>query len=184
MREDLIGQRFGRWLVVGRAGSSKTRHALWQCKCDCGKETVVLGTNLKSGKSVSCGCWRVEKSISRCTKHNGYYTITYKTWANMIQRCTNPNTTHYKDYGGRGIKVCEEWKNDFQSFSAYVSSMPHFGEEGRSLDRINNDGNYEPGNVRWATKSEQNKNRRYLGRKRHEEERDLPHFATDCCNGL
>ena len=78
----------------------------------------------------------------------------------MIQRCTNPNQIRFKDYGGRGIKVCDEWLNSFEAFYDHVSQLPHFGEEGYSLDRINNNGNYEPGNVRWATAAEQVKNRR------------------------
>ena len=83
-------------------------------------------------------------------------------WQAMKQRCNNPKSKDYKNYGGRGITVCEEWSNSFESFYSYVSVLPHYGEEGFSLDRINNDGNYEPGNVRWATRKEQNCNRRSL----------------------
>ena len=176
--KDLAGERFGRLLAIETVGRTKNRHLLWRCKCDCGNETVVLATNLIAGKTASCGCLEEESRANRCTKHNLYHTIAYRAWAGMIQRCTNKNLRCYKHYGGRGITVCAEWKADFQSFYAHVSALPHFNEKGRSLDRINNDGNYEPGNVRWATKSEQNKNRRYLGRKRHEEESALLQFAT------
>lgn len=160
MKKDIVGERFGRLLVTEYAGNAKSRHALWRCKCDCGNEIVAVGINLRSGKTTSCGCWKNEKSASKATKHKGYNTIAYKAWANMIQRCTNKNQKAYVHYGGRGITVCPEWEADFQSFYAHVSALPHFNERGRSLDRINNDGNYEPGNVRWASRSEQNNNRR------------------------
>lgn len=177
--KDLAGNHFGRLQVIEYSGSTKSRHALWRCVCECGKETVVLGLNLISGKTTSCGCWNDESRASRCVKHNLYHTTVYRAWGNMIQRCTNENQRCYKHYGGRGITVCAEWKADFQAFYDYVSTLPHFNEKGRSLDRINNDGNYEPGNVQWATQSEQNRNKRYLGRKRHEEKRDLPPVAED-----
>lgn len=84
----------------------------------------------------------------------------YYAWSMMKQRCENPKNIGYKNYGGRGIKLCDEWRNSFQDYFDYVSALPHFGEPGRTLDRINNDGNYEPGNVRWATRTEQSRNQR------------------------
>ena len=93
-------------------------------------------------------------------KHGGKGTRLYRIWLNMKNRCYNPRTPRFHDYGGRGITVCDEWKDNFQAFYDYVSQLSHYGEEGYTLDRINNEGNYEPGNVRWATKKEQASNRR------------------------
>lgn len=159
---DIAGLKFGRLLVIKRDGfhnfPSGQKRPLWLCRCDCGKEVKVLARNLITGNTTSCGCLALETR----TTHNKWGTRVYRSWDHMIQRCTNPNSTGYEYWGGRGITVYEEWKS-FDKFYEYVSKLPHCGEEGRSIDRINNDGNYEPGNVRWATKSEQNANKRRRG---------------------
>lgn len=155
---DLTGQRFGRLTVIERSGK-QCGHATWLCKCDCGNEVVVASNNLKKD-TFSCGCYQREQSRKSNTTHGIARSKIHFIWIAMKQRCFNPNNKGFCNYGGRGITVCEEWKNDFQAFYDYVSQLPHFGEEGYSLDRINNDGNYEPNNVKWSTKTEQNVNRR------------------------
>lgn len=155
---DLAGQKFGRLTVVERVGS-KNGHSAWLCKCDCGNEKVITANNLKDN-TISCGCYHKEIAKISNTIHGKTNTSLSYVWSAMKQRCFNSKNKAYKNYGGRGITVCDEWKNDFQTFYDYVSQLPHFGEEGYSLDRINNDGNYEPGNVKWSTKKEQNNNRR------------------------
>lgn len=142
---DLTGKRFGRLTVIERA-PNRGRRTMWRCKCQCGKEKVIRQEDLHSGKIVSCGCYLHEK----ITKHGLYKTKEYRRWASMKDRCGNPKATHAHRYSGREITVCPEWKNNFQSYYDYVSKLPHFGEEGYSLNRIDNDGNYEPGNVEWA----------------------------------
>ena len=162
---DLSGQKFGRLTVISRA-KSNTRDARWLCKCICGNEKIILGYNLKNGITKSCGCLQRELSSKRLKmnnhqrKHGLYGTRIYRTWAHMKERCYNPTANNYCNYGGRGIKVCQCWKNSFQAFYDDVSKLPHFGEKGYSLDRINNDGNYEINNVRWATAKEQANNQR------------------------
>lgn len=146
--------------VVNFAGSNNQGNAMWECICDCGNTTVVRGTDLKSGNTMSCGCYKTNFHKNRLTKHGMAGTKTHDLWCNIKQRCNCVTDHHYKSYGGRGIKVCPEWEDDFQVFYDYVSQLPHFGEKGYSLDRINNDGNYEPGNVRWATNKQQANNRR------------------------
>ena len=155
---DLTGQRFGRLVVIERAGS-RYGHSAWLCKCDCGNTIVATASNLK-GRTTSCGCYQREAAARAKTKHGKAHTKIHYIWLAMKKRCFNENSSQFKDWGGRGITVCDEWKNDFQAFYDYVSKLPHFGEAGYSLDRINNDGNYEPNNVRWATRIEQNNNRR------------------------
>ena len=153
---DLTGKRFGKWSVIYRAENNKKGAAMWHCKCDCGYERDVLGTNLRLGRTNGC-----MRCMCGHTKQSGVSnTKIYKVWRNMKQRCFYEKDKSYKDYGSRGITVCDEWKNDFQAFYDYVSKLPHFGEKGYSLDRINNNGNYEPNNVRWATAYEQTHNRR------------------------
>jgi hypothetical protein len=142
---DLTGQRFGRLTVIERA-PNKGRRTMWLCKCDCGTEKVICQEDLHSGKTVSCGCYLLEK----VTKHGLYKTKEYRRLASMKDRCSNPNATHAHRYGGRGIKVCDEWRSDPKAFYEYVSKLPHFRENGYTLNRINNDGDYEPGNVEWA----------------------------------
>lgn len=155
--KDLIGQRFGRLTVTEYVGTNKTRHSLWKCRCDCGNEIVVAGGNLKKGNTKSCGCLHNE---GRKPNHGMANTKIYRVWIGIKKRCLNTNSTDYKDYGGRGIKVCSEWLDDFQSFYDYVSKLEHFGEEGYTLDRIDNSGNYEPNNVRWADRNTQARNKR------------------------
>lgn len=169
--KDLTGQRFGRLTVIGFAGFAKNRNAMWDCKCDCGRICTVKGGKLTSGSTKSCGCLRAELRTKLNTVHHMCGTKIYSSWRCMLTRCLNPNHETYSKYGGRGITVCDEWKNSFQAFFDFVSKLEHFGEDGYTLDRINNDGNYEPGNVKWSTAKEQARNRRdtvfveYAGKK-------------------
>ena len=156
---DLTGQKFGRLTVLERA-EKRGNHYYWKCLCSCGAEKIVQGCSLRNGAILSCGCLQRENAGAANTKHGLSRSKIWGIYKAMKQRCYNLNNKRYKNYGGRGIRVCEEWKDDFLAFYNYVSQLEHFGEKGYSLDRINNDGNYEPGNVRWATASEQNRNHR------------------------
>ena len=153
---DLTGQKFGRLTVISRAENDKNKHPRWLCRCDCGNTCVVLGENLRSGHTRSCGCWSRERS----TTHGMKGTPIYKKWRGIKDRCFNPNNKQFKDYGGRGIYMFPEWIDDFQKFYEYVSKLPHFGEEGYTLDRIDNNGNYEPDNLRFTDRKTQSRNTR------------------------
>jgi hypothetical protein len=154
---DLTGQRFGRWVVIAYAGGSK-----WLCVCDCGTVVVVWGHALRTGDSKSCGCLRDELISARSKTHGMTQSREFQTWASMLQRCANPNHPGYAYYGGRGISVCEEWRCSFLAFFADMGERP----PGCTLDRIDVNGNYEPGNCRWATAFVQTHNRRPLRTKR------------------
>lgn len=158
--KNLVGQKFGRLTVLERAENAKDGHARWKCRCDCGREVVVFGNSLIRGVTKSCGCLHDELTVQRSTKHGKCHSKTYRLWAAIKTRCFNPNYKAYKHYGGRGITIYEPWRNDFAAFYDYVSKLEHFGEEGYTLDRKDNGGNYEPGNLQWATQKEQNRNQR------------------------
>ena len=157
--KDLSGRRFG-YLVAISPISVKGRGLKWLCKCDCGKEHCVDSYHLTHGNIKSCGCLQRKMASKKNVRHGLVGTTIYNEWASMKQRCNNPNSFAYKYYGARGIKVCDEWNKSFESYYDYVSKLPKYGTPTYTLDRINNDGNYEPGNVRWASKSEQCFNRR------------------------
>lgn len=158
--KDLTGKRFGRLAVLAITNKRINRHVVWECLCDCGNKHFVQSNSLLSGKTQSCGCFMTEsRGMARITHHQSNEKI-YVVWQGMRKRCFSRYHKNYKDYGGRGIVVCDEWNESFQAFYDYVSQLPHFGEKGYSLDRINNDGNYEPGNVQWATQKEQMNNTR------------------------
>ena len=154
---DLAGQRFGRLVVSRRAGTTAHRRSLWECRCDCGNTRLVPADNLKRENTRSCGCLRKEVAKELNTVHGGTRSREFNTWKGMQRRCYLQSAAGFKNYGGRGIAVCDRWLHSFENFLADMGCKP---SPKHSIDRINNDGNYEPGNCRWATAKEQRQNRR------------------------
>lgn len=164
---DLTGVKFGRLTVTGRGHNGKSQGASWDCVCECGSRlSGVRSGNLRSGHTKSCGCLRVDngKKVGRLAETHGMSGMTgnshYTRWANIKKRTGSPNATGYSNYGGRGIKMCQEWLDSFVAFKNWVDDNLGPCPDGHSLDRIDNDGNYEPGNLRWASAKTQNNNRR------------------------
>lgn len=155
----IIGKRFGR-LVVEKLDYVDSRHYThWVCKCDCGNIVSIRRNQLTSGDTISCGCYHKEHNGEQWFKHGLTNNPLYKVWAGIKARCLNPKAANFYRYGGRGITVCDEWKNDFKVFHDWAVS--HGYRENLTIDRINNDGNYEPSNCRWVTnKTQQNNTRR------------------------
>lgn len=158
--KDITGETFGRLTAIGPIGRTPEGRILWHCQCECGKTTTAQVGYLTNGGVQSCGCLGRERlGLSRKTHGLKKHPL-YMTWANMINRCTNPNHPGYLSYGGRGISVCQEWMCDFKAFYNYATSLPDYGVPNRSLDRIDNSLGYLPDNLKWSTRSEQGRNTR------------------------
>lgn len=172
---DLTGQKFGRLTVISYAGKNHRRYALWSCLCECGKTIIAVGSDLRSGHTQSCGCSRSD-ALSRYNKseekrahtselnkqykktHGMRYTRLYREWRSMINRCSSKNWRDYDNYGGRGITVCDEWKESFESFRDWALHNGY--RDDLSLDRCDVNGNYCPDNCRWITMAAQANNTR------------------------
>ena len=178
---DLTGKRFGLLTIVeqvdnvGFSAANRNGFTSWLCRCRCGTETVVLGSNIKRGNTRSCGCEDRRLTAERSTTHGLKNHWLYPTWIEMNQRCLNPECKSFRNYGARKISICDEWRNDdvgcapaYQTgdrtglvrFIEWIENNLGPKPEGYSLDRIDNDGNYEPGNLKWSSAKEQRVNQR------------------------
>jgi len=161
---DLTGQRFNRLIVLHDTEKKSGSNRIWLCQCDCGRLTEVRGDNLRSDRIKSCGCFRKEiaKEIAKkfMTIHgDAKRARLYRIWGNMKARCYNPNSANYKRYGGKGIKICNKWKNNYLAFKLWALANGY--QEGLTIDRINSNGNYCPENCHWVSMFENLKNRKF-----------------------
>lgn len=153
---NIAGKRFGKLLAIKPTQNSKNGDARWECKCDCGNKAVVKYKHLKNGEIKSCGCWKLAPKKHGMTCEGNMPRI-YGIWAGMKQRCGNPNRHNYDNYGGRGITVCDEWLESFQAFYDWATANGY--KEDLTIDRIDNDGDYEPENCQWITLEENTRKR-------------------------
>ena len=166
---DITGQTFGRLTALDHTRLEGRKEIYWRCSCQCGGSKYVMGQNLRTGKIQSCGCLLRETTAKRRRTHGQSRALPgskaspeYRAWTAMRERCNYPKAAGYKNYGERGIRVCQEWMENFQAFFDHIGPRP---SPKHSVDRIDNEGHYEPGNVRWATRAEQQRNtRRYKER--------------------
>lgn len=156
-RLDLSGQSFGRLRVIACNGPNEAGAICWCCVCDCGAHKTVRGSDLKRGFVKSCGCWNSERTATKNRSHGNSHTRLYRIWQAMHDRTSNSRASNYKYYGARGISVCASW-SDFEPFMAWALKNGY--AKSLSIDRIDNDGNYEPTNCRWATQTQQVRNSR------------------------
>lgn len=158
---DMTGRRFGRLVAVSKTDERSANGSVkWLFKCDCGNEAIIDGSSVRNGLIKSCGCYHSECATKLCISrrvHGEEPQRLYNIWCGMKGRCNNPNAPKYPRYGARGIKVCKEWVSDFTAFRDWALS--HGYADNLSIDRIDNDGNYEPGNCRWVTNKQQSRNR-------------------------
>lgn len=160
--KDLTGQRFGRLVVIERAGSDTQGLATWFCRCDCGRKCVIRGAAMRKGNTKSCGCLHNETARKRLTIHGKSGTRLYAIWKALKQRCYNPSDKNYDRYGGRGITVCSDWLHNFQAFCnwAIANGYDENAPTGQcTIDRIDNDKGYSPDNCRWVGMKTQRHNR-------------------------
>lgn len=154
---NLVGKRFGRLLVLEKSNSEKG-HVKWLCLCDCGNKCIVHGTSLKTGNTISCGCYKTENAKALYSSVRQNDKTLYAVWNGIKQRCLNKNNRSYHNYGGRGIKIDETWANNYESF--YNWAMQSGYKKGLQIDRIDNNGNYEPSNCRFVSQETQANNKR------------------------
>ena len=152
----MIGQTFGRLTVINNPNITKGGKRYWECECSCGRVILVPTGNLKSGNSSQCRACGNKNRKTKPRKHGETKTRLYRIWTSMKSRCSNPVTINFHRYGGRGIKVCDEWEKSYESFRDWALSSGY--SDNLSLDRVDNDGDYEPDNCRWATRKEQGEN--------------------------
>ena len=153
---DMIGKKFGRLTVLSETKKKSGHNKIWLCKCDCGKLVEVQGDSLRSGHTKSCGCLQKEIVTIHGDNRRGKISRLYEIWRSMKSRCLNPKHKAYKYYGGKGIKIYNEWKNDYVAFKSWALTNRY--QDDLTIDRINNDGNYCPENCRWIPKSENSRN--------------------------
>lgn len=154
-RLDLTGETFGRLTAI-KLSEDRSKGTRWICECSCGKITTVATNCLRTKNTVSCGCYCAEILSKRRKTHGHSGTKEYTAWRHILDRCLNEKSKKYKDYGGRGITICQEWLNNFESFLSHIGYAP---TPKHTVDRIDVNGNYEPGNVRWATMKQQANNK-------------------------